>query len=155
MGKDMALIVKQSREVGMDNETLNVVGGDGYGEFMNDIAGDSMKGTYWITHTNIEDPNMVPVFKQYEAVYKEEVKEFGNVTLAYDLTYWLVDAIRRAGVAEGPAIAHALEETKGLELKHFTLTMDPKTHDPLNKPGIVLKIGDDLKSHFFLRVEPK
>ena len=69
--------------------------------------------------------------------------------------YWLIDAIKRAGKAEGPAIAKALEETKGLKLNHATLTVDPKTHNPLNKPGIILKVGDDLKTRFYKKVEPK
>jgi branched-chain amino acid transport system substrate-binding protein len=153
LGRDMALIIKQARELGLKD--LEIVGGDGYGEFMNDIAGQSMIGTYWITHTDMDDPDMAPVFKRYEEIYKEEAKEFGNVTLAYDLTYWVADAIKRAGSTDGTAIAKALEETKGLVLKHFTLTMDPATHNPLNKPGIILKIGDDNRSHYFATVEPK
>jgi branched-chain amino acid transport system substrate-binding protein len=153
LGRDMALIIKQARELGMTD--LDIVGGDGYGEFMNDIAGNSMVGTYWITHTNMDDPDMAPVFKRYEETFKEEAKEFGNVTLAYDLAYWTADAIKRAGSTDGTAIAKALEETKGLKLKHFTLTMDPATHNPYNKPGIVLKIGDDNRSHYFMTVEPK
>ncbi|MDR1482387.1 MAG: ABC transporter substrate-binding protein [Synergistaceae bacterium] len=153
LGRDMALIIKQAREVGLND--LEIVGGDGYGEFMNDIAGQSMIGTYWITHTNMDDPNMAPVFKRYEETFNEEAKEFGNVTLAYDLTYWVADAIGRAGSTDGTAIAKAIEETKGLELKHFTLTMDPATHNPHNKPAIILKIGDDIRSHYFMTVEPK
>ena len=153
LGRDMALIVKQARELGMAD--LDIVGGDGYGEFMNDIAGNAMIGTFWITHTDLEEPNMVPIFKRYEEIYKEECKEFGNVTLAYDLASWVVDAIKRAGTAEGPAIAKELENTKDLQLKHVKLTMDPATHNPYNKPGIILKIGDDLRSHFFMKVEPK
>jgi branched-chain amino acid transport system substrate-binding protein len=153
LGRDMALIVKQARELGMAD--LAIVGGDGYGEFMNDIAGSAMIGTFWITHTDLEEPNMVPIFKRYEEIYKEECKEFGNVTLAYDLASWVVDAIKRAGTAEGPAIAKELENTKDLQLKHVKLTIDPATHNPYNKPGIILKIEDDLRSHFFMKVEPK
>jgi branched-chain amino acid transport system substrate-binding protein len=33
--------------------------------------------------------------------------------------------------------------------------MDPATHNPHNKPGIILKIGDDNRSHYFMTVEPK
>jgi branched-chain amino acid transport system substrate-binding protein len=153
MGKDMALIIKQAQELGLTD--LAVIGGDGYGEFMNEIAGDSMKGTYWINHTYLEDPIMAPIFARYKEVYKDDCKEFVNGTMAYDATYWLIDAITRAGKADGPAIAKALEETKGLELNHAVLTMDPATHNPLNKAGIILCVGDDLKAKFFQKVEPK
>ncbi|EHL63849.1 ABC transporter substrate-binding protein [Cloacibacillus evryensis] len=152
MGKDMALAIKQAQELGLK---ATVIGGDGYAEFMNEIAGPAMKGTYWVNHTYLEDPGMAPIFKRYKDVYKDDCKEFVNGTMAYDAMYWLIDAIKRAGKAEGPAIAKALEETKGLKLNHATLTVDPKTHNPLNKPGIILKVGDDLKTRFYKKVEPK
>jgi len=153
MGKDMALIIKQARELGLND--ITIIGGAGYGEVMNEIAGDSMKRTYWVNHTYLEDPGMSPIFARYKEVYKDDCKEFVNGTMAYDATYWLVDAIKRAGKAEGPAIAKALEATKGLKLNHATLTINPKDHNPLNKAGIILKVGDDLKAKFFQKVEPK
>ncbi|MFR5881494.1 MAG: ABC transporter substrate-binding protein [Cloacibacillus evryensis] len=126
MGKDMALAIKQAQELGLK---ATVIGGDGYAEFMNEIAGPAMKGTYWVNHTYLEDPGMAPIFKRYKDVYKDDCKEFVNGTMAYDAMYWLIDAIKRAGKAEGPAIAKALEETNGLKLNHATLTVDPKTHN--------------------------
>lgn len=152
MGKDMALIIKQAKELGLD---VTIIGGDGYGEFMNEIAGDAMKGTYWINHTYLEDPNMAPIFARYKRVYKDDCKEFVNGTMAYDAMYWLVDAIKRAGKAEGPAIAKALENTKNLKLNHATLTINPKDHNPVKKAGVILKVGDDLKAKFYKKVQPK
>jgi len=152
MGKDMALIIKQAKELGLN---VTIIGGDGYGEFMNEIAGDAMKGTYWINHTYLEDPNMAPIFARYKKVYKDDCKEFVNGTMAYDAMYWLVDAIKRAGKAEGPAIAKALENTKNLKLNHATLTIDPKDHNPVKKAGVILKVGDDLKAKFYKKVQPK
>ena len=152
MGKDMALAIKQAQELGLD---VTIIGGDGYAEFMNEIAGPAMIGTYWVNHTYLDDPEMAPIFARYKEVYKDDCKEFVNGTMAYDGMYWLIDAIKRAGKAEGPAIAKALEETKGLKLHHATLTIDPATHNPVNKAGIILKVGDDLKTDFYKKVEPK
>ena len=152
MGKDMALAIKQAQELGLD---VTVIGGDGYGEFMNEIAGDAMKGTYWINHTYLGDPVMAPIFARYKETYNDECKEFVNGTMAYDAMWWVLDAIKRAGVAEGPAIAKALEETKNLKLNHATLTIDPEDHNPLNKAGIILKVGDDLTTQFYKKIEPK
>ena len=152
MGKDMALAIKQAQELGLD---VTVIGGDGYGEFMNEIAGDAMKGTYWINHTYLGDPVMAPIFARYKETYHDECKEFVNGTMAYDAMWWVLDAIKRAGAAEGPAIAKALEETKGLKLNHATLTIDPEDHNPLNKAGIILKVGDDLNTEFYKKIEPK
>lgn len=152
MGKDMALAIKQAQELGLD---VTVIGGDGYGEFMNEIAGDAMKGTYWINHTYLGDPVMAPIFARYKETYHDECKEFVNGTMAYDAMWWVLDAIKRAGAAEGPAIAKALEETKGLKLHHATITIDPATHDPMNKAGVVLRVDDDLKTEFYKKIEPK
>ena len=151
-GKDMALIIKQAKELGLD---ITIVGGDGYCDIMNEIAGDAMVGTYWITHTYLDDPGMKPIFERYKQIYKDECKEFINVTMAYDAMYWLIDAMKRAGKAEGPAIAKELENTKGLKLNHATLTIDPATHDPVNKTGVILRVGNDLSTEFFKKVEPK
>ncbi len=152
MGKDMALIIKQAKELGMD---ITIIGGDGYGEFMNEIAGDSMKGTYWINHTYLDDPGMKPIFARYKEEYNDDCKEFVNGTMAYDAMRWVMDAIKRAGKAEGTAIAKALEDTKGLKLTHATLTIDPMDHNPLNKAGVILKVDDNLKTQFYKKVEPK
>lgn len=152
MGKDMALAIKQAQELGLK---VTVIGGDGYAEFMNEIAGPAMKGTFWVNHTYLDDPEMAPIFARYKEVYKDDCKEFVNGTMAYDAMYWLIDAINRAGKADGQAIAKALEETKGLKLHHATLTIDPATHNPINKAGIILKVGDDLKTKFYKKVEPK
>ena len=152
MGKDMALIIKQAKELGLN---ITIIGGDGYGEFMNEIAGDSMKGTYWINHTYLDDPGMKPVFERYKKEYKDDCKEFVNGTMAYDAMKWVVDAIKRAGKDEGTAIAKALEDTKNLKLTHANLTIDPKTHNPLKKAGVILKVDDNLKTQFYKKVEPK
>ena len=153
MGRDMALIIKQASDLGLKDMTI--IGGDGYGEFMNEIAGDTMKGTYWVTHTYLEDPGMAPIFARYKEVYNDECKEFINGAMAYDAMYWVVDAIQRAEKVDGPSIAKALEETKNLKLNHATLTVDPQDHNPLKKAGIFLLVGDDLKAKFFQKVEPQ
>ena len=152
MGKDMALAIKQARELGFDG---TIVGGDGFSDIMFEIAGDAMKGTYWINHTYMEDPGMAPIYERYQKRYNDVCKEFLDGAMAADAVYWVFDAITRAGVAEGPAIAKALEETKGLKLHHATITIDPATHNPMNKAGVVLRVDDDLKTEFYKKIEPK
>ncbi len=152
MGKDMALIIKQARELGLN---IAIIGGDGYGEFMNEIAGKAMKGTYWINHTYLSDPGMAPIFKRYKEVYKDDCKEFVNGTMAYDATQWLINAIERANSTDGTAIAKALETTKNLKLAHATLSISAEDHNPINKAGIILKVDDNLKMQFYKKVQPK
>ncbi|ACZ19038.1 Extracellular ligand-binding receptor [Thermanaerovibrio acidaminovorans DSM 6589] len=153
MGKDMALIIKQARELGMKD--LVIMGGDGYADFMYEIAGNALVGTYWVNHTSLEDPGMQPFFKAYKEKYKDECKEFVNGVLAYDSVYWLADAIKRAGKVDGTAIAQALEKTKDLKLHHAVLSINPKDHNPLNKTAVILRVEKDGKAHFFTRIQPK
>ena len=110
MGKEMALIMKQARELGMDD--IVFVGGDGYAEFMWEIAGEAMEESYWINHVAPEDPAMAPFFTAYKEKYNDECKEFVNGILAYDGIYLMVDAIRRASSEDSTQIANALAATR-------------------------------------------
>lgn len=152
MGKEMALIIKQARELGMKD--LLIIGGDGYAEFMWDIAGDAMEGTYWVNHVAPEDPAMQPFFEAYKKKYNDECKEFVNGVLAYDSVYWLADAIKRAGKADSKAIRDALENTTNLQLHHAVLTIDPTDHNPKDKDAVIL-VCKDGKARFFKKIRPQ
>ena len=152
IGKDLALPIKQASELGMTD--IIYVGGDGYGEFMVEIAGKALDGSYWMYHLARQDPAMKPFFDAYKAKYNDDCQEFAIAVLAYDSLYWLADSITRAGTAEPKAIRDALEATKELKLHHATLTMDPKTHNPLDKDAVVLTVQDG-KSVFFKKIRPQ
>ncbi len=152
MGKEMALIMKQARELGMDD--LVFVGGDGYAEFMWEIAGDAMDGSYWINHVSPEDPNMAKFFADYKAKYNDECKEFVNGILGYDAMYLLFDAVKRAGDDPTPdKIAKALAATKDLQVHHATITMD-EFHNPKDKDGIVI-LAEGGRGQFFKKIKPE
>lgn len=152
MGKEMALIMKQARELGMND--IVFVGGDGYGEFMWEIAGAAMEGSYWINHVAPEDPAMAPFFADYKAKFNDECKEFTNGILGYDAVYWLADAINRAGEVDSAKIAKALEASVAVELHHATLTVDPTDHNPKDKDAVVL-VAKDGKGQFFKKIKPE
>lgn len=153
MGKDMALTIKQARELGISTQFL---GGDGYGEFMSEIAGPSLEGSFFILASGyLDKPSLQPIFQMYRDVYKDEPKEFGNVALAYDAMTWLYDAITRANTTDGTAIAKALEETKNLQLAISPLSIDPTNHNPYKKTGFILRVNDKLTAVFHKEVTPK
>ncbi|MGD9552555.1 MAG: ABC transporter substrate-binding protein, partial [Candidatus Caldatribacteriota bacterium] len=138
------------RELGMDD--IVFVGGDGYAEFMWEIAGEAMENSYWINHVAPEDPAMAPFFAAYKEKWNDECKEFVNGILAYDGIYLMVDAIRRAGSEDPTAIANALAATEGLQLHHAVITMD-EFHNPKDKDGIVL-IAKDGRGQFYKKLKP-
>ena len=151
MGKCLPLAVKQARELGLNVE---IVGGDGYGDFMWEIAGDAMKDTYWVSHVDKADPALADFFAKYEKATGTECMEFMNAVMAYDCVYWLKDAIERAGTDDPVKVRDALEATKDLKLMHATLTMD-EFHNPKDKDGIML-VSDiaTQKAVFFKKIKP-
>ena len=152
MGKSLPLAVKQARELGIE---IPIVGGDGYGDFMWEICGETLRNTYWVTHVDRYDPALKTFFDKYQEKTGTECQEFVNAVLAYDCVYWLKDAIERAGSVEPEKIREALEQTKGLKLMHCTLTMD-EFHNPEGKEGVVLRCDpEERKSLFFTKIKPE
>ncbi|MEG2184861.1 MAG: ABC transporter substrate-binding protein [Cloacibacillus sp.] len=150
MGKCLPLAVKQAREMGIN---VPIIGGDGYGDFMWEIAGkDAMKKTYWVSHVAKEDPALKEFFAKYKKQAGTECQEFMNAVMAYDSVYWLADAIKRAGSTDPVKVRQALENTKGLQLMHTKLTMD-QFHDPKDKDGFILEAKDG-KAVFFKKIRP-
>ena len=137
--KEMGLVIKQAAE--MDWKPL-FMGGDGYSPNMFEIAGKSMEGTYWVYPMNADDPILDPIKAAFRKEYDRDATEVLNVVLAYDVVLMIAHAIETAGVAEGPAIRDALENTRDFKVTHFVWTVNKETHDPLNKPASVLGAKD-------------
>jgi branched-chain amino acid transport system substrate-binding protein len=66
-----------------------------------------------------------------------------NVAFGYDILLMFAHAIKEAGSDNPTAIRDAIENTKDLEVTHFKWTVDKDTHNPVNKPGIILKALKD------------
>ncbi len=150
MGKCTPLAIKQAREMGF---TCPIIGGDGYGDFWWEIAGDAMENTYWVSHVDKGDPKLKSFFDKFEAKTGTECKEFMNAVMAYDCLYWLKDAVERAGSTDPEKVRDALEQTKDLKLFHCTLTMD-EFHNPKGKEGIMLK-AEGGKTKYFATIKPE
>ena len=134
--KEMSLMMKQAWEL---DWKPTFIGGDGFSMNMFEIAGPAMENSYWIYHLSFDDPVLKPLYAKYEAKFKVKATEMVNTVAAYDIVYWIPDAIKRAGKSDGAAVRDAIENTKNLKLLHFTLTVDKATHNPLNKPAAILK----------------
>ena len=152
MGKSLPLAVKQARELGIE---LPIVGGDGYGDFMWEICGETLRNTYWVSHVDRYDPTLAPFFAKYLESAGTECQEFMNAVMAYDAVYWVKDAIERAGSDDPEKIRDALEDTKGLNLMHCVLTID-EFHNPKDKDGVILKCDEEQrKALFFAKIRPE
>ena len=149
--KEMGLVMKQSWEL---DWKPYFIGGDGYSPSLFEVAGPAAEGSYWVYSMNENDEGFKTIFAKYVKEYGKDPTEPSNVVYAYDVISIFADAIKRAGVAEGPAIKEAMEKTKDLQLAHFKYTVDVATHNPLNKPAAMMQAHDN-KLDFLEMWEPQ
>ncbi len=149
--KEIALAAKQARELGMSEVIF--MGGDGYSNTMLEMAGEELQGSYWVSHFSWEDPGLRGLLEKYTAKYGDTNPE-PNAAMGYDIVYFLVDAIKRAGTTDGPALKDAIENAKEVKLQHAVITMDPKTHNPLNKLAAIHVVQGD-KIRFLKNYAPQ
>ena len=134
--KEMGLIIKQAADFGWRPFFM---GGDGVSPNIFEIAGnDNMEGSFWVQAMSFTDPKVMALDEEHEKVFGSKSTEPTNLTAAYDIMMFIADAITRAGTDESTAIRDAMAETKGLQVTHFTWTVDRETNNPLNKPAAIL-----------------
>ena len=108
-------------------------------------AGPALAGSWWINEVSALDPQISSVLREYRSLYNEECQP-GDVTaaiLSYDAVMWIASAFRSTPGFRGEAIRHTLLATRDLVLAHTTLTIDPRTHMPLNKSSAIIYCEED------------
>ncbi|MDR1049449.1 MAG: ABC transporter substrate-binding protein [Synergistaceae bacterium] len=143
--KEMALVIKQAAEMGWKPYFM---GGTGYSPNMFEIAGDAMEGTYWVYGLSGEEPSIAGLMANFEKEYGRKATEPMNMAFGYDIIQMYAHAITAAGSDDPTAIRDAIENTEDLEVTHFKWTVDKATHNPLNKPGVILKGLKDRAVYF-------
>ncbi len=127
--EEVGLIVKQAKELGLN---VPVIGGDGYDSpKLVELAGkDALDQVYYTNHySSLDTTAEVVKFKDaFKTKYSKEADAFN--ALGYDLAYFAVDAIKRAGKVDSEAIKKALEETKDFNAVTGKFSID-KTHNPV------------------------
>ncbi len=146
--KEAALAAKQARELGI---TAKLMGGDGWGSpDIFDLSGGAIDGGYFVNLAAFEDPNIQDFLKEYRDTYKLD-PVLPNPLMAYDAMIWLADALKRTDGQGGEALKAALENTKDLQVLTGKLTIDPQTHNPLNKPAVIQQADAKDKKFVFIK----
>ncbi len=136
---EAALIVRQARDLGI---TAPFFGGDGWeDEQLLKIGGDAMNGCYYSTHFSAQntDPAVAEFVERYRQRWNGEIPG-AFAALGYDSVYVLVDALKRAGTAEGPALRDALAATKDVAGVTGRTTLDRDRN--ASKPATLIAIRD-------------
>lgn len=149
--KDAALAVNQARELGIKATFL---GGDNWGSpDILKLGGSALEGSYFINLASLDDPAIKQWIEKNQGRFGGPVVR--NALLAYDAMLWLADAINRAKDTNGDKIVEALEQTKDLPvLTTDKFSVDPQTHNPLNRPAYIQKIQNG-QFVYFEKFEPK
>jgi len=136
---EAALIVRQGRELGL---TMPFIGGDGWvADELLQIGGPALNGCYYSTHFSPEnrDPAVQAFVKKFRARWSGANPD-AFAALGYDAAYVLVDAIRRAGTTDGPALRAALARTRDFAGVTGATTIDANRN--ASKPAAIIAIRD-------------
>lgn len=136
---DNGLILKQARELGM--KQVFIAGDATHAPKVIEIAGKEAAQSLYLTTLyapDDPDPKAKAFADKYRSKYKEDPNS--NAAFSYEATMVLAEAMKKAGKIESEAIAKALETVANLSVPSGSFTMDPKTHNPLNKPVVVLQV---------------
>ena len=126
--KQIGLIAKQARELGMDVPFVSTEGCLSNDLFT--IAGDAMEGTIFMQPVDIYSDKVTGYVNDFieKWGYDPTVNTAGDTYLAYDAFKLLIGAIEKAGSADPKAIRDALENTTSMEGLTCTISFDPATH---------------------------
>ena len=137
--KEAALIQKQARDLGMKAVCM---GGDGWGSpDLVTLGGAAVEGSYFVNLASLDDPEIQDFIKEYRAKYNND-PVMPNPVMAIDALDVICDAITKTGGTDPAKLTTQIEQTKGLKTLSGVFTMDPATHNPLNKPAIIQQVKD-------------
>jgi branched-chain amino acid transport system substrate-binding protein len=133
---DVALIAKQSKEIGLK---ATMLGGDGWDSpELTKIGGEAIEGAYFSNHYSIEDqdPKVQEFVKTYQA--KFGMVPDGLAALGYDAAKILADAMERSASLKPSDIRTALAETKNFKGVTGEITIDAERN--ASKSATVLQV---------------
>jgi len=146
--KEAAMAAKQARDLGI---TSKLMGTDNWGSpDLIDLGGSAIDGGYFVNLTDLADPDIKGFVAEYRKTYGAE-PVLPNPVMAQDALLLIVNAIKTSKSTDGVKMAQAMVNTKNLKVTSGTLTIDPTTHDPLNKPGVIQKVDVKTKSFVFVK----
>ncbi|HHW27202.1 MAG TPA: ABC transporter substrate-binding protein [Firmicutes bacterium] len=139
---ESGLILRQAKELGI--ECPFMAGDSTHAPQVIEIAGQDAVQNLYLTTLYVDDdpdPAALAFAEKYRALYNSEPNS--NACFSYETVMVLAEAIKKAGKAEPQAIRDAIETIKDVPVPSGKFSMDPETHNPLNKPVVVIKVKDD------------
>lgn len=137
---DVGLIVKQARDLGIK---VPMFGGDGWEapELIQIAGADALKDTYYSTHFSPQssDPGAQKFVAAYKAKYAGKVPD-AMAALGYDSVMVLVEAMKRAGSTDGPALREQIAATRDFQGATGATTLNAERD--ASKPAVIITVKD-------------
>ena len=133
---EAALIAKQARELGLAMPLLGIDGWES--SQLIAIGGAAVEGAYLSTHYSAENqaPGVLAFNERFRARWGEDSNALS--ALAYDAALVLIDALKRAGTTDGPALRTALAATRDFPGATGRITFDAQRNP--TKSAVVLTV---------------
>ena len=135
-----SLLANQAADLNLD---FKFIFSDGvYDDTLLEVAGENIEGAIMTNYLYGDNPE----YDEFEAEFNAKHSEYDAnifVYLAYDAVELLMYAINESQSLDPEKIRDALENATDVELytdKHFTV--DPATHNPLNKMVAIIGVED-------------
>ena len=146
--KEAAMAAKQARDLGIKAILL---GTDNWGSpDLIELAGEAIDGAYFVNLTDLDDPDIQTFVREYKDIYGSD-PILPNPVMGQDALLMIAEAAKIAGTFDGEALAKALANLKDIEVTSGILTMDPTTHNPLDKPAVIQKVDVPNKKFIFVK----
>ncbi len=131
--KDVALITKQARDLGI---TCQFVGGDGWdSQDLPKLAGDAISGGYYCSRPGFNTPEAIAYGERYKKAFNNLVPE-AECLFGYDGVMWLAQVIKAQNSADPEKIRDGLEKTTDFKGFLGSMSVDPATHNPTRDAAI-------------------
>ncbi|MCC8056270.1 ABC transporter substrate-binding protein [Cloacibacillus sp.] len=144
--KYATLISKQAEQLGLEFTYLFPDGV--YAPELMETAGPQVEGAYLSTPMTDDAPEYADYKKAFDARHKKTGYK-ANIYAYYgmDGIMLLEWAVKKTKSFDGEVLKKALESAKNVPLFTESFTIDPKTHNPLNKSVTILQIKDSKYHH--------
>jgi len=139
--KDFGLMAQQAEALGLK---ITFFGGDGvFVPELLQMSGPQLEGSYVTTGVSETMPEFAPFNAEYS---KKHPGVNANVYTYYALDallaveYGIREAVKNGGQPTSTAIRDAIEHMTDVQLFTSKVTMEPDTHNPHNKPLLIMTI---------------
>ncbi len=140
--RDPGLAAQQGLALGLN---MTMMGADGW--FVDDLlpmAGKELEGAYLTTGVSTDSPEFQQYNKDFEAKHnvKPNIYQYYSLDALYAIEWAIRQVVANKGEVNGTTVRDQLEKMVDVPLFTSKVTMEPDTHNPHNKPILIMQIKD-------------